>query len=82
MRPRSSNLPKVHLPPVGVVFAGEVILEKAHQVLEYVHVLTPAAHHSKAFHQLGAVLRSEFIPVPLARVCNKAAPASRRAISV
>ena len=76
MRPRSSNLPEV-----GIVFAGEMILEKAHQVLEYVHVLAPAAHNSKAFHQLGAVLRSEFIPVPLAGVGDKAAPASRRAIS-
>jgi hypothetical protein len=76
MRPRSSNLPAV-----GLVFASQVILQVAHcreqsgtaQVLKYVHVLAPAAHNSKAFHQLGAVLRSEFIPVPLTCVGDKAA---------
>ena len=76
MRPGSSNLPQV-----GLIFTRQVILQVAHEVLEYVHVLAPAAHNSKAFHQLGAVLRSEFIPVPLTGVGDKAAPAGRRAIS-
>jgi hypothetical protein len=30
MKPRNSNLPQVHLPSVGLVFTGEVILEKTH----------------------------------------------------
>jgi hypothetical protein len=36
MRPRSSNLPEV-----GLVVAGQVILQVAHQVLKDVHVLGP-----------------------------------------
>jgi hypothetical protein len=77
MRPRSSNLPQV-----GLVFARQVILEKAHQVLEYVHVLAPAAHDAKSCHEHGAVLGGEFVPVPLAGIGDEAAPAFRRAISV
>jgi hypothetical protein len=77
MRPRSSNLPQV-----GLVFAGELILEIAHQVLEHVDMLAPGAHHAKAFRELGTVRRGDFVPIPHAGVGDEAAPAGRRAISV
>jgi hypothetical protein len=35
MRPKSSNLPKVQLPSVGVVLTGQAIRQEAHQVLEH-----------------------------------------------
>jgi len=70
MRPRSSNLPKVHLPPVGVVFAGEVILQVAHQVLQHIHVFAPRAHHTQPLHEHGPILGGKLVPVPLARICN------------
>jgi len=82
MKPRSSNLPQVHLPSVGLILAGEVLLEVAHQVLEHIHVLPSRAHHPQALHELGAVLGGQFLPISLARVGDQAAPATRRAISV
>jgi hypothetical protein len=82
MRLRSSNLPKVGAPSVGVVLARQVVLEITHQVLQYIHMLAPGAHDAKAFHEHGPILCGEFIPVPLARIRDEAAPAPRRAISV
>jgi hypothetical protein len=38
---RSSNLPKTHLPSVGLVLAGDVILQEAQQVLgRFLHGFT------------------------------------------
>ena len=68
MRPRSSNLPQV-----GVVFTLEVLLEITHQVLQHIHMLAARAHYTEALHEHGPVLDGHFCPVPLARVCNKAA---------
>ena len=68
MRPRSSNPQQV-----GLVLAGEVVLEITHQVLEDVNVLAPGAHHSEALHEHGPILASEFIPVSLAGIGDEAA---------
>jgi hypothetical protein len=85
MRTRSSNLPQAHLPSVGLVLTGKVVLQETHQVLEHVHVQAPAAsfaaHHAEALQEQGPVLGCQFFPVPLARVGDEAAPAGRRAIS-
>ena len=59
MRPRSSNLPQVDLPSVGLVFARQVVLQIAYQVLEHDHVRAPSAHdvasvstrHAQILHQ-------------------------------
>ena len=55
---RSSNLPKVHLPSIGLALAGEVILQKAHQVLERFDVLARGAQIRPAvgnrYHYLAA----------------------------
>jgi hypothetical protein len=77
MRPRSSNLPQV-----GVVFARQVILEKTHQVLEQVDRFALGPQHGETLREQGPALGVEFVPIPLARVRDEAAPAGRRAISV
>jgi hypothetical protein len=72
MRPRSSNLPKVHVPSVGLVLAREVLLEITHQVLQHVDVLALRAQHSEALHKHGPILGCQFVPIPLARVGDEA----------
>ena len=59
-----------------LVFAGEILLQIAHQVLEHVDMLGPGrfaySHHAQALHEQGPVLSGESVPVPLARVSDKA----------
>ena len=56
-----------------LVFAGEVILEITHQVLEHVHVLSPSAHHAQALHEHGPILGGQFLPIALAGGGDEAA---------
>ena len=81
MRPWSSSLPQVHLPSVGLVVARHVILKATHQVLEHVDVFAAVAHDTQPLHEHGPILGGHFLPVPLASLCDEAAPALRRAIS-